>query len=241
MTKIAGEFAKTYDDFVKRGSLLPAGLLDLVDSTRTKEILELGSGTGGVAIGLALAGYNVTGIDLSPEMLKAARSKALKYGADARFLSGDIVKVKLDRKFDLLICLGNTVSLITGLADSRRLFRNCIRHLVPGGNAVFQMLNYDRILKEKPTTFAVDSRDDLIRIKQYRYGARLLDFVVTLVDNSKVPPAVTISKRKLRPWTKGEISTELMDAGFKKISACKDYNRKRFSASSKDLIILAKA
>lgn len=241
LTKITGKFARTYDDFVRRGSLLPAGLLDLVNSTRTKEILEFGSGTGSVAIGLSLAGYNVTGIDFSPDMLRAARSKAREYGADVRFLKGDIVKIRLDQRFDLLICLGNTIPLIKGSVDSRRLFKNCVRHLVPGGIAVFQMLNYDRILKERPTTFAVDSQDDFIRIKQYRYGVKLLDFVVTLIDNSKVPPVVTISKRKLRPWTKKEITAVLMDAGFKKVSAYKDYNRKRFSVSSKDLIILAKA
>lgn len=241
LSKIRGKFAETYDIFARRGSLLPAGLLDLVDRIKAKEILEFGSGTGAVAIGLDLAGYNVTGIDLSPDMLRAARSKAKKYGVDVRFLEGDIVKIRLDQRFDLLICLGNTLALITGSSDSRKLFKNCIRHLKPGGTAVFQLLNYNRILKEKPTTFAVDSHDDLIRIKQYRYGVKLLDFVVTLIDNSKIPPVMTISKRKLRPWTKKEITAGLMDAGFKKVSAYKDYKRKRFGVSSKDLIILAKA
>jgi SAM-dependent methyltransferase len=188
---------------------------------------------------LSLAGYDITGIDFSTDMLREARSKARKYGADVRFLNDDIVKVRLDRRFDLLICLGNTLPLITGIGDSRRLLKNCIRHLKPGGAAIFQMLNYDRILKEKPTTFAVDSLDDLIRIKQYRYGAKLLDFVITLIENSKVPPVITISKRKLRPWTRREISVELKDAGFKKVSAYKDYSRERFNLSSKDLVIVA--
>lgn len=239
MSKIRGKFAKTYDNFVRRGSLLPAGLPEFVDSTGAKEILEFGSGTGAVATGLSLAGYDVTGIDFSPDMLRVARSRAKKYGADTRFLNGDIVNIRLARRFDLLICLGNTLPLITGSGDSRRLLKNCIRHLKPGGVAIFQMLNYDRILKEKPTTFAVDSQENLIRIKQYRYGGKLLDFVVTLVDNSKVPPVITISKRKLRPWSKRQISSELIDAGFKKISAYGDFTRRRFNLSSKDLIIVA--
>ena len=240
MSKIRGRFAKTYNNFVRRGSLLPEGLPELVDSTAAKEIIEFGSGTGAVAIGLSLAGYDVTGIDFSPDMLRAARSKARKYNADVRFLNGDIVKIRLDRRFDLLICLGNTLPLIRGLGKSRELFKNCVRHLKPGGTAIFQMLNYDRILKERPTTFAVDSQDDLIRIKQYRYGTKLLDFIVTLIDNSKIPPVITISKRKLRPWTKREITAELMNAGFNKVSAYKDYNRRRFSLLSKDLVIVAK-
>lgn len=240
MAKIRGEFARTYDKFVQRKSLLPEGLRELVDSTDAKEILEFGSGTGAVAVGLSLAGYEITGIDFSPDMLRAARSTAKKHDANVEFLDGDIVKIGLDRRFDLLICLGNTLPLITGRGESRRFFKNCIRHLKPGGTAIFQILNYDRILKERPTTFAIDSQDDLIRIKQYRYGTRLLDFVITLIDNSRVPPAITISKRKLQPWTRREISAELKEAGFNKVSAYKDYNRGRFNLGSKDLIIVAK-
>ena len=240
MSKISGKFARTYDKFVKRGLLLPEGLSELVDSTAAKEILEIGSGTGSVAIGLSLAGYDVTGIDISPDMLRVAQSKAQEYGADTRFLDGDIVKVRLGRQFDLLICLGNTLALIAGSGESRMLFNNCIRHLRPGGKAIFQVLNYDRILKERPTTFAVDSQGDLMRIKQYRYCSKLLDFVVTLIDNSKIPPVVTTSERKLKPWTKREISAGLMNAGFKKVSAYKDYNRGRYNLHSNDLVIVAK-
>jgi len=240
LPKIRGKFAKTYDNFVRRGSLLPEGLPELVDSAAAKEIIEFGSGTGAVAIGLSLTGYDVTGIDFSADMLRAARFKSQKYDADVKFLNRDIVKVRLDRKFDLLICLGNTLPLITGLGDSRKLFKNCVRHLKPGGTAIFQMLNYDRILKEKPTTFAVDSQDNLIRIKQYRYGIKLLDFVVTLIDNSKIPPVITISRRKLKPWTKREITAELMNAGFNKVCVYRDYNRRRFSLLSKDMVIVAR-
>ena len=240
LSELKGKFARTYDDFIRRESLLPEGLSELVNSAAGKEILEFGSGTGAVAIGLSLAGYDITAIDFSPDMLKTARLKARKHKVDVRFLTGDIVKVRLDRKFDLLICLGNTLPLITRLGDSRKLFKNCVRHLKPGGTAIFQMLNYDRILRKKPTTFAVDSHDNLVRIKQYGYGAKLLDFIVTLIDNSKIPPVVTTSKRKIRPWIRREIFAELRDAGFKKVAGYGNYNRESFSLLSKDLVIVAK-
>lgn len=240
MTKIKGRFAKTYDDFVKRSGLLPPGLEELVNSVKPSKILEFGVGTGTVAVGLSLKGYDVTGIDISEDMLRKARKKARDYSATTRFIRDDIVRVDVGRQFDLLLCLGNTLPIIRRSNDSRRLFRNCARHLKPGGSLIFQILNYDRILKLRPTTFATDITEGLIRVKQYRYRNDLIDFVVSLIDTSKIPPKTTISRGLIRPWTRREISDELKEAGFSNIRAYGDYSGSRFNLKSKDLILMCK-
>lgn len=237
--KIKGSFAATYDKFIRRGSLLPPGLSQFVKSTGAGSILEFGSGTGTVAIGLSLEGYDVTGLDYSEGMLKEARRKAKQYKAEVRFIEGDIIDIDLGRRFDMILCLGNTLALVNGLRDARALFANCLRHLRDDGSAVFQILNYDRILKTRPVTFATDVSEHLVRIKQYRYGRELIDFVVTLVDSSKIPPEVKTARSKLRPWTRKQLASELMRAGFGKVLAFGDYSKSRFSLNSKDLVMSA--
>ena len=240
MAKIKGKFAGTYDKFVRRESLLPGGLLNIVESTGAKEILEFGAGTGTIAVGLGLKGYDITGIDFSSDMLKKAREKAKMHAAGVRFINGNIIDIDLLKRFDLLLCLGNTLPLIDNLRDSRKLFKNCAKHLKPGGSLIFQMLNYDRILKSRPITFATDVLDDMIRIKQYRYGENLIDFVVSLIETTKIPPKITVSRRKIRPWTRKDLSLELKKTGFVNIRAFGDYARNEFTMQSKDLVILCK-
>jgi glycine/sarcosine N-methyltransferase len=239
MGKIKGKFAETYDRFVKRPNLLPDGFGKLVQSQNTKNILEFASGTGTVAIGLSLEGYDVTGIDYSPDMLKAARRKAREYKASVKFIRGDISKANLNRKFDLLLCLGNTVPHFKTQRELKKLLTNCGKHLRQGGRLIIQQLNYDRILKERPQTFAVDVASEVVRFKQYIYKKDRLGFIVTVVDGGKVPPAVTTTKIILKPWTRREFTEVLKQTGFGEISAYGNYGKERFSTKSKDLIIVA--
>lgn len=239
MKRFKRAIAGSYDRFLTRKSLLPKGLLELIKSSKAREIVEFGAGTGTVAVGLSLEGFDVTGVDFSPEMLKKARQKAKSHGADTRFINGNIVRVDLRRQFDLLICLGNTLPIIDSLRDARALFKNCANHLKPGGTIVIQILNYDRILKTRPRTFGVEILEDIIRIKQYRYGKTLIDFVVSLLDITKIPPKITVSRNKIKPWTRKELTGELLEAGFRKIKAHGDYSKNRFTIKSKDLIVIA--
>jgi SAM-dependent methyltransferase len=204
------------------------------------KIAEFGCGTGTVALGLALEGFHMVGVDISQDMLSKAhqKSKGLKIKPD--FIKADIINVKLPEKFDMLLCLGNTVPLIYRLPDARRLFKNFARHLNPGGILIIQQLNYDRILKEKPRTFAIDRIENQLRIKQYNYLRNLVNFTVTIVDHSSAPPKIERSRSRLRPWKKTDLISELKSAGFYKISAYGDYSKNRFSGRSKDLIIKAK-
>jgi len=238
LSQIRGIFADTYDRFVRRESLLPEGLSRLIASTGAKDILEMGVGTGSVAVGLRLEGYDITGVDRSRDMLRQAASKTKKHSVKLRLVEDNIVTVDLNRQFDLTLCLGNTLPLVTGLRDSRKLFENCARHLKPGGFLIIQNLNYDRIMDSRPATFAVDLLDDLIRIKQYRYGHPLIEFVISLIDTAVIPPKITVSRNRLRPWTKKALSNELKAAGFSKIRAYGDYRKNRFRQNSKDLVII---
>jgi SAM-dependent methyltransferase len=239
LTGIKGKFAGTYDKFVSRKTLLPPGLSSLIASTEAESILEFGVGTGTVAAGMSLEGFEVTGVDSSPDMLKEARRKARAHGVSLRLIESDMVEVKLSRRFDLVICLGNTLPLLADLRRARRFLKNCLYHLRPGGRAIFQIVNYDRILKDRPTTFAVDCQKDLVRIKQYRYGRQTIDFVVSLIDNSRIPPSMTTVTNRIRPWTGRALTAEMKSAGFKRIRAYGDYSRRRFNQSSKDLVIVA--
>src|SRR5699024_4897458 len=72
--------------------------------TGTRTVLDVGTGTGNVALQLAADGYEVTGIDLSEGMLERARAKCAGHPAPPTFLRGDAVQPPFPRgSFDAIV------------------------------------------------------------------------------------------------------------------------------------------
>ncbi|TSA56095.1 class I SAM-dependent methyltransferase [bacterium] len=71
----------------------PNVLVELVDSGKVKpcKTIDLGCGTGNYAIYLASAGFDVTGIDISPTAIKIAKENAKKKGIKCNFLVADVL------------------------------------------------------------------------------------------------------------------------------------------------------
>src|SRR3990172_922944 len=95
-------------------------------------ILELGVGTGRVAIHLAHARFEVWGIDVSDEMLARARCKADLVGR-LRLLSGDMRDFELERTFDLIFAAFGTFHHLLTPEDQLACLSCIRRHLAPGG------------------------------------------------------------------------------------------------------------
>lgn len=67
-------------------------------------LLDLASGTGSVSVRLAEKGYEVIGVDLSPEMLSEAQNKAYSAGQNILFLCQDMTKLDLYGTVDAAVC-----------------------------------------------------------------------------------------------------------------------------------------
>jgi ubiquinone/menaquinone biosynthesis C-methylase UbiE len=71
-----------------------------------KTVLDVGTGTGRAAIGLAKRGARVTGVDASAEMLRVARARAAHAGVEAAFEEGDAHRLAFpDRAFHAAVSL----------------------------------------------------------------------------------------------------------------------------------------
>lgn len=103
-------------------------------------ILELAVGTGRLAIPLAEAGHQVTGVDLDPAMLDRARERARETGAADRLtlVEADIVGLRLTdaTRFGLAFIALNSLLVLPTRAAQRAALRALADHLAPGGLAV---------------------------------------------------------------------------------------------------------
>jgi len=103
----------------------------LVEIAGNGRALELGIGTGRIAVPLAQRGVPVHGIELSKAM--AARLGAKPSGEDIGVTIGDFATSKVDRTFSVAYLVFNTIMNLTTQASQVACFRNVAAHLDPGG------------------------------------------------------------------------------------------------------------
>jgi len=108
-------------------------------------LLDVGCYTGIEALALARAGYQVLGVDLSPEMVRLAKSKAKQWRLDtqARFVTArasDLQVVASDRlvPFDTVYSVYGTLNLEPQMARFKEALQRCLRD---GGAFVCGLLN----------------------------------------------------------------------------------------------------
>jgi ubiquinone/menaquinone biosynthesis C-methylase UbiE len=104
-----------------------------------KSVLDLCCGTGRFSLFLAKAGYNVAGVDISAEMIEIARSHSSLENIDIEFHVQDASCLKLERDFDLVVSLFDSLNYILKPEALERAFRRVERHLKPGGMFIFDM------------------------------------------------------------------------------------------------------
>jgi SAM-dependent methyltransferase len=105
-------------------------------------ILELGAGTGRLAVPLAAAGYRVTAVDIDPSMLDRARRRSRDEGPAVvgrlDFVQADLLTLEpTDEPLHRLAFIGlNSLFLLADRAGQLGAFQAMARHLAPGGLAV---------------------------------------------------------------------------------------------------------
>jgi hypothetical protein len=100
--------------------------------------LELGIGTGRIALPLSRRGVRVHGIELSPAMVEQLRAKP---GTDeVEVTIGDFATTKVGGTFSLAYLVLNTIMNLTTQDEQVACFRNVAAHLDPGGSFVIEVI-----------------------------------------------------------------------------------------------------
>ncbi len=136
MPQYEGFFAEFYDILHSSYDADLQMYLDLAGG-HGDPVLELGCGTGRLLIPLAVAGYNITGVDLSCDMLARCQERLDSEGEAVAervsLVQGDIRRFELGRKFNLIMAACNTILHCTATQDLLAVFERAREHLAPGG------------------------------------------------------------------------------------------------------------
>src|SRR3984957_11721057 len=141
MTDYAG-FARFYDRIVGDRSEEIERLQSYIAAFRPSaaSLLELGCGTGALLAELANS-YQVAGVDRSPEMLAIAAGRV----PSAQLTRADMTSFTLARRFDVAICMFDTLNHVPAFSGWQALFDRVHEHLAPDGLFIFDVNTAGRL------------------------------------------------------------------------------------------------
>ena len=128
------DYAAAYDDLYHDKDYqaecdVISQVFDTYAAGTVRRVLDLGCGTGGHAVILASRGYEVVGVDRSPEMLDRARAR----DSSASFELGEITSFNFGQTFDAVLMMFAVLGYQARNADVQAALATVRRHLTPGG------------------------------------------------------------------------------------------------------------
>ncbi len=138
-------------------------------SAPVRRVAELACGTGSLTRLLAQRGYEMTGVDLSPDMLAMAEQKCR--GLPVLLLCQDMSRLSLLETADAVICCLDSVNYVTRPAALRRTFRRVYRSLRPGGLFLFDAKT-PLALEEADGQTYLDETEDVFCVWRGQYSEK---------------------------------------------------------------------
>jgi len=221
-------------------------------------ILELGCGTGRVLLPLARAGYEITGLDLSTQMLERCRAKLQseppEVGDRVQLLRADMTSFDLGRRFAAIICPFAGFQQLRTVEQQLACLDRCRSHLLPHGRLVLDLPNPD----PAPPSFAQDGQGDgeaTAESIEWTEGRRIrwwmtvigydrlqqcneCEVTYEIVAADGVTRRIT-EKILLRYVFRYELEHLLVRAGFRVAALYGDYDRSTFADESPAMIVVA--
>ncbi|WP_340022066.1 class I SAM-dependent methyltransferase [Paenibacillus sp. FSL K6-1096] len=166
-----GKFAYVYDALM--ADMPYPAWLDFAETAwsrygKPRTVAELGCGTGSLTLPLAAAGYHMTGIDLSSDMLSVARRKLEEQPQGRRFLrEGSVQWVQQNMKewelpepVDAVISFCDCLNYVLEEPDIRSVFSSTYAGLKEGGTFLFDVHHPNTLIRyEEEQPFVLDEPD----------------------------------------------------------------------------------
>lgn len=239
--------AELYDIFNSKCTEDVSMYLELCSNAHT--VLELGIGTGRIAIPLAKAGIDVVGVDNSTTMLDSLQKKIKKNAChNIKVINQDMCKLDLKQSFDYVICPFCTFNFLLTLDEQESALSALRKHLTTKSDIIFDLMTpytFPYVMQECNNLFfdSVGVEDNVVEIyvnSQFNQQNQIF----TQERNFKIRNRNTLISEKQtimynRIFLLGEFKLLLEKCGFRIINIWGDYKLSPFKNDSKNLIVSA--
>src|SRR5215471_4286535 len=207
-------------------------------------LLDLACGTGTIAIRMAQLGFQVTGVDIIPEMIAWASQKALAQGVSIELVVADARAFHLQQQFRFMYMLGNAFQHFLSRKDQESLLARVREHLHPEGCFLFGTRNPSpRNLFQarfpEPQTYTVPDGRKYVITEQQDYDPITQIQHYTFDEHWLTPEGLQEKKKyrgALRYVFPQEMEALLFHNGFEIRSCFGDWQQEPLTATSRYMI-----
>lgn len=197
------------------------------ERTETSLVLDLACGTGKITFELEKLGYDMTGIDLSEEMLAVAREQAYRTGKnDILWLCQDMTEFELYGTVDATVCCLDSLNYLLKTADLARCFALVHNYLIPDGIFLFDVNSPRKFETVYGENAYVLEADGIYCGWQNRYHpkTKICDFCLDIFEEQADGSYERTSElQRERAYSDKTIRKLLADAGFEMLEWVSDF------------------
>lgn len=187
-------------------------------------ILDVACGTGEYSISLAHLNYQVTGFDLSEQMIHYAKQKAEKEQVKVNFRIQNMLDLSDDSIYEGIICIGNSLVHLDNETEIKQALRNMYNALKPHGTVIIQVINYDLILEKKLPGLSTVTNQEYSFYRNYEFDGSKIHFKTRLTDGLRV----FVDETLLFPLKYQSLLDLLEEAGYKDVSTVGGFSHDSF-------------
>jgi len=188
------------------------------EGLRPRTAVDLACGTGSVALLLAQLGMQVTGVDLSEEMLTVAQQKTQELENPPLFVCQPLQKLSLPRGVDLAVCALDSLDYITDPADCRAAIGRIYRVLNPGGCFIFDVNTPEKLRAMDGQVF-LDEDEDVYCVWRGSFDeeTNICSYAMDLFQREGNLWQRSFEEHREYAYSAGQLMCYLKEAGFSNI------------------------
>ena len=179
--------------------------------------LDIGCGGGYFTRAFQRAGYEMTGMDVSPEMLDRAQRTALKEGVRGEYIQGDVAMGRIARKYTFATAINDCVNYVEPPRIAKA-FKNVYGCLKKGGVFLFDVSSPKKFEEKLNGNVNVDDREEITYFSFTRFdGVQAVLDVSLFVKNEDGSYTRQDETHVQYAHTEETLTTALYEAGFTKV------------------------
>ena len=205
-------------------------------------VLDLGCGTGNMALPMSQLGFEVTAVDLSPDMLAVAEQKARSAGLKINFINQDIRELQVPGPFGLVLAMCDSLNYLLEGKELADLFKKVYQLLQEDGLFIFDLntpykLAY--VLGQNTYTY---QDDDVAYIweNEYNRDSQICEMALTFFVHRERNLYYRFAEiHAERAYDPGDIKEWLSQASFSKVACYQELSFRKPVAKTERIFFVA--
>lgn len=193
------------------------------EGLRPRTAVDLACGTGSVSLLLAKRGLQVTGVDMSEEMLTVACQKAQELENPPMFVCQPLQELRLPRGVDMAVCALDSLDYITNPSDCAEAIRRVYKALNPGGIFLFDVNTPEKLRAMDGQVF-LDEDDDVYCVWRGEFDeeTNICSYGMDLFQRQGSTWERSFEEHREYAYSRKQLTGYLKEAGFTHIEVYAD-------------------